>query len=166
MKSSRRRVLHTISRIGRELAKGLLRIGVVIAVYVVSAFTGVIIAVTSSQEGLQSVLLAAGAGLLLPAVALTGGFLGWLSPATIRIYAGGGNPDLDYAVPRPADAVLLVGIASLIAGTGAWWLHLSIVGFAGLALVSSAIIVAVGGAKVAELWGHIVTATLELIAGG
>ena len=111
MESSSRRVLLTVSRLGLELAKGLLRIGVVIAVYVVSAFAGVIIAVMSAQEGVQSLLLAAGAGLLLPAVALTGGLLGWLSLATIRIYARGGNPDLDAAVPRPADAVLLIGIA-------------------------------------------------------
>ena len=160
------RVLFTVSRFGLELVKGLLRTGVVVAVYVVSTFAGFVIAIMFAQEGVQSLLLAAGAGLLLPAVALTGGFLGWLSPATIRIYARGGNPDLDYAVPRPADAVLFVGVASLISGAGAWWLDLSILGFTCLALVSTLIIVAVGGAKVAELWGHIVATTLELIAGG
>ena len=110
------RVLLTVSRFGLELVKGLLRTGVVVAVYVVSTFAGFVIAIMFAQEGVQSLLLAAGAGFLLPAVALTGGFLGWLSPATIRIYATGGNPDLDYAVPRPADAVLFVGVASLISG--------------------------------------------------
>ena len=160
------RVLLTLSRLGLDLVKGLLRTGVVVAVYVVSTVAGLVIAIMFAQEGVQSLLLAAGAGLLLPAVALTGGFLGWLSPATIRIYARGGNPDLAYAVPRPADAVLFVGVASLISGAGAWWLHLSILGFTCLALVSTLIIVAVGGAKVAELCGHIVAATLELIAGG
>ena len=160
------RVLLTVSRLGLELVKGLLRIGVVVAVYVVSTFAGFVIAIVFAQEGVQSFLLAAGAGLLLPAVALTGGFLGWLSPATIRIYARDGNPDLDHAVPRPTDAALFVGVASLISGAGASWLHLSTLGFTCLALVSTLIIVAVGGAKVAELYGHIVAATLELIAGG
>ena len=166
MKSSGAHVLLTASRLGLELVKGLLRIGVVVAVYVISAFAGFVIAIMSAQEGVQSVLLAAGTGFLLPAVALTGGFIGWLSPATIRIYAGGGNPDVDYAVPRPADAVLLVGVTSLISGAGAWWLDLSTFGFTCLALVSTLLIVGVGGAKVAELWGHIVATTLELIAGG
>ena len=111
--------LATGARLGLELIKGLLRIGVVITVYVLATVAGVVIAVVSAPEGVQSLLLAIGAGLVLPAVALTGGFLGWLSPATIRIYTRGGNPDLDYAVPRPADAILLVGVTSLIAGAGA-----------------------------------------------
>ena len=160
------RVLVAVSGLGLELVKGLLRIGVVITVYLIATVAGLVIAIASAPDGVQSLLLAIGAGSLLPAVALTGGFLGWLSPATIRLYARGGDPDLDYAVPRPADAALLVGVASLISGAGAWWLHLSVLGFTCLALISTLIIVRVGGAKVAELWGHVVAATLELIGGG
>ena len=80
MKSGGIRVLLTVSRLGLDLVKGLLRTGVVVAVYVVSTFAGLVIAIMFAQEGVQSLLLAAGAGLLLPAVALTGGFLGWLKP--------------------------------------------------------------------------------------
>ncbi len=58
------RVLLTVSRLGLELVKGLLRIGVVVAVYVVSTFAGFVIAIVFAQEGVQSFLLAAGAGLL------------------------------------------------------------------------------------------------------
>jgi len=79
-----------------------------------------------------------------------------LLPATVRIYARGGNPDTDYAVPRRWDALLLVGATTLLSTFAAGYLGVSETGFAVVALASSAVVVSVGGHKVAELWGTLV----------
>lgn len=147
------------------MAKGLARLGVVLVVYVFSALAGAVLAGLAAGGGIVSTLLAAGAGMLLSSVALTAGLLGWMIPATIRIYASGGNPDTDYAVPKRPDAILFVAVSVLVASSVASWLQLPIFGFAGLVVVATSIIVSVGGARVAELWGNAVGAGLELLAG-
>jgi hypothetical protein len=151
--------------LGFELVRAVLRLGVVLAVYFSSALGGAAIGALSGQEGLQATLLAGGLGLLLVPAALSFGFIAWLMPATVRIYAKGGDPELDYAEPKRADALLLVVVTIGLSIWGAHGLDISVPGVAALALVSAFTIVAIGGAKVAELWGHILCATLEILAG-
>ncbi len=149
-----------------EASKALLRLGVVVVVYAFSALAASILAALSTSAGFGAALSNGFLGVLLLPSALTVGFVAWLMPATIRIYARGENPDLEFAVPTRFDACLFVVVTVLVSVLGARWMNVSQVGFACLSLASTTTIVATGGAKVAELWGHIVTGALEITAGG
>ncbi len=145
--------------------KAMLRLGAVLIVYALSALGGSILAAVSSSGGVGAVLVNGFLGAFLLPLALTAGFIGWLTPATVRIYARGENPDLEYASPTRLDACLLVAVTVLVSVLGARGMNVSELGFACLSLVSTTTIIATGGAKVAELWGQIVTSALDLAAG-
>lgn len=148
-------------RLLREFLLGVLRLGAVLAVYAAASLAGAVIAGVTATGSVPT-LVACLLGFLVPPVVLTLGFIAWLLPATVRIYARGGDPDSEFAVPSPADGVLLVGVATVLSGLAADTLGVSMQGFVVLAVAASTTIIAVGGRKVAEIWSSLV---LQLLAG-
>jgi len=157
--------LRFVFRLVFGLLGALVRLGVVLAVYAIAAAAGAVVGGTSAPAGTSSVLLGVAAGSILVPVSLFLGFVTWLIPATVRLYAKGSDPDFELAVPKRFDAIFLVIPTVLMATGAAVLLNLSPLGFGGIALVSTLSIVAIRGEAVAEISGHILVAAAEILAG-
>lgn len=157
--------LRFVARLVFGLLGALVKLGVVLAIYALATVAGGVIGATSAPDGTTSVLLGVAAGTVLAPISLFFGFVTWLIPATVRLYAKGSDPDFELAVPKRFDAIFLVIPALLMAAGGAALLNLSVLGFGGIALLSTLSIVAIRGEAVAEISGHILVAAAEILAG-
>lgn len=146
------------------LVTGVLRVGVVLAVYAAAAIAGGLFTMNGMNVDVlrrgESLLFNTNLGAVILPFALTVGFAAWLFPASYRLVTRR-EEDLDandrWLVPRRAEYLILVtvtvsiaaGCGGVLSTDGAAWMTWA---FAVSALVATLILVGSGARQIGALW--------------